>query len=115
MPDRARASTSLRPSRPARPATGMRRRPVGPAAGPVAFGTTVLLTKAEVFGACQALADADRALLRAGGTAEAAALGDLFELLEQRLSVVPAAAQAPGSGAPSSVPGRYSSDSELTQ
>jgi hypothetical protein len=79
----------------------------------VSFGTTVLLTKAEVFGACQALADADRVLLRQGGTAEAAALGELFELLEQRLSMVPPAAQAPA--APSPVWGRYSSDSELTQ
>ena len=112
MPDRVRPPTSLRP---VRPAGGPRRRPGGPATGPVTFGTTVLLTKSEVFGACQALADADRALLRSGGTAEAAALGDLFELLEQRLSVVPLAAQAPSPGALSPSWGRYSSDSELTQ
>jgi hypothetical protein len=44
------------------------------------------LTKREAFGACQALADADRWLIRAGRTAEADALGDLFELLEDRLT-----------------------------
>jgi hypothetical protein len=32
------------------------------------------------------LADADRVLLRSGLISEAAALGDLFELLEQRLA-----------------------------
>ncbi len=43
------------------------------------------LTKGEVFSACQALADADRCLVRAGRTREAGALGDLFELLEARM------------------------------
>ena len=47
---------------------------------------SVVLSKGEVFGACQALADADRLLLRSGGKSEASALGDLFELLEARLS-----------------------------
>jgi hypothetical protein len=90
------------PARPApvpgrhRPGTG------GPAvtAGPLTFGTTVLLTKAEVFGACQALADADRLLLRFGGTREASALGDLFELLEQRLAVGPAVSPPTSSSRP---------------
>jgi hypothetical protein len=49
----------------------------------------VRLSKAEVFLACQALADADRVLLRAGRLDEAAALGDLFELLEERLATSP--------------------------
>jgi hypothetical protein len=62
---------------------------------PLAFPPAVLLSKAEVFGACQALADADRMLLRCGGTREAEALGDLFELLERRLAV----AAAPGQSA----------------
>jgi hypothetical protein len=39
-----------------------------------------------VFEACQALADADRILLKAGQVAEATALGDLFELFEERLA-----------------------------
>jgi hypothetical protein len=53
---------------------------------PVArFAESVRLTKGEVFEACQALADADRVLLSAGRAAEAAALGDLFELFEERL------------------------------
>jgi hypothetical protein len=39
-----------------------------------------------VFAACQALADADRHLVRAGRLSEAGALGDLFELLEGRLA-----------------------------
>jgi hypothetical protein len=34
------------------------------------------------------LADADRQLLRSGRISEATALGDLFELLEQRLASV---------------------------
>jgi len=57
-----------------------------PGAGPVRFEDSVVLSKGEVFGACQALADADRFLLRSGGKSEASALGDLFELLEARLS-----------------------------
>ena len=57
-----------------------------PEAEPVRFEDSVVLSKGEVFGACQALADADRLLLRSGGKSEASALGDLFELLEARLS-----------------------------
>ncbi len=57
-----------------------------PGTGPVRFEDTVVLSKGEVFGACQALADADRLLLRSGGKSEASALGDLFDLLEARLS-----------------------------
>jgi len=52
----------------------------------VRFAPSVSLTKSEAFGACQALADADRVLLKSGLISEAAALGDLFELLEQRLA-----------------------------
>ncbi len=51
----------------------------------VRFTPIVRLTKQEAFAACQALADADRALLQAGRAAEATALGDLFELFEERL------------------------------
>jgi hypothetical protein len=58
----------------------------------VRFAGAVRLTKDEVFGACQALADADRHLVRAGHHAEADALGDLFELLEGRLTGPPASA-----------------------
>ncbi len=46
----------------------------------------VHLTKQEVFEACQALADADPVLVAAGRVDEARALGDLFELLEDRLT-----------------------------
>jgi hypothetical protein len=67
------------------------------------FASLVRLTKDEVFAACQALADADRHLVRAGRTAEADALGDLFELFEERL-----AGPQPGSGS-------YSMESEFTQ
>ncbi|MHB1709992.1 MAG: hypothetical protein ACYCV7_01115 [Acidimicrobiales bacterium] len=52
---------------------------------PIGFAPSIRLTKVEAFGACQALADAGRLLLRAGLATEADALGDLFELLEQRL------------------------------
>ena len=55
-------------------------------AGAVRFGSSIRLTKREAFDACQVLADADRFLLRAGRLAEASALGDLFELLEERLT-----------------------------
>ena len=51
----------------------------------VRFQDSVVLSKGEVFGACQALADADRLLLKGGGRREASALGDLFDLLEARL------------------------------
>ncbi|HEX4217420.1 MAG TPA: hypothetical protein VHZ02_03570 [Acidimicrobiales bacterium] len=54
--------------------------------GSIRFQDSVVLSKGEVFGACQALADADRLLLRSGAKSEASALGDLFELLEARLS-----------------------------
>lgn len=57
-----------------------------PGRDPIRFAPSVSLSKAEAFGACQALADADRILLRSGRIPEAAALGDLFELLEQRLA-----------------------------
>ena len=49
---------------------------------------TVRMTKSEVFAACQALADADRCLLRAGHLSEARSLGDLFDLFEERLFAV---------------------------
>ena len=52
---------------------------------PVHFGVRVVLSKEEAFGACQALADAGRLLVRAGGHEEADSLGSLFELLEERL------------------------------
>ncbi len=56
---------------------------------PVGFSPLVRLTKGEVFAACQALADADRCLVRAGRVGEADALAELFELLESRLVTVP--------------------------
>jgi hypothetical protein len=55
----------------------------------VRFAPTVRITKQEAFAACQALADADRALLQSGRLAEARALGDLFELFEERLVACP--------------------------
>jgi hypothetical protein len=74
----------------------------------VRFTPTIRLTKSEAFDACQALADADRFLLRAGHDDAARALGDVFELLEQRLTVSCwRRAQARS--------GSNSSDSELTQ
>jgi hypothetical protein len=53
---------------------------------PVRFTESIRLTKGEAFDACQALADADRFLLRAGEHQAAGALADLFELLEERLT-----------------------------
>ena len=85
------------------------------------------LTKGEVFSACQALADADRCLVRAGRPREAGALGDLFELLEARMVADdpvagarrrepswPSDAASPVGGA-QSPEGSYSIESEFTQ
>jgi hypothetical protein len=91
------------------------------------FSARVHLTKREAFDACQALADADRVLVAVDATAEARALGDLFELLEDRLTTlstrVPGGAESPrGSGradhdavrSQESV-GSYSMEREFTQ
>ncbi len=59
----------------------------GAGAGAVRFGTQVVLTKEEAFGACQALADAGRVLVRTGSAAEADTLCSLFTLIEDRLAV----------------------------
>ncbi len=70
------------------PATTVSEAPVtddGPRSGSIRFGTRVVLTKEEAFGACQVLADAGAALVRTGGTVEADLLGSLFCLLEERL------------------------------
>jgi hypothetical protein len=63
-------------------------RPLGAGPDPLQFSAAVWLTKREAFDACQALADADRFLLRAGAYEVAGALGDLFELFEERLTPV---------------------------
>jgi hypothetical protein len=97
VPARAAASAaelaahvaSRRPARPAGTTAPTGTADDGPTA--VRFGAAVLLTKSEVFRACQGLADADRILRRHGGHDEAAALGDLFELLERRLAASVAA------------------------
>lgn len=51
----------------------------------VSFSRAVVLTKREAFEACEACADAERALLRTGRAAEAGRLAALFELIEARL------------------------------
>jgi hypothetical protein len=82
---------------------------------PVLSTPSVRLTRGEVFSACQALADADRCLVRAGRRREAGALGDLFALLEARMVVddpPPGPTGAPGA---QSSAGSYSIDSEFTQ
>jgi hypothetical protein len=84
---------------------------------PVRFAGTVQLTKPEVFVACQALADADRFLLRAGAKESARALGDLFDLLEERLTA-PGPVVETGSGTrrpDQDLSGSNSSDNEFTQ
>ena len=96
------------------PLTGPACPPARVDAHPVHFAPSVRLSRAEVFLACQALADADRILLRAGGVHEATALGDLFELLEDRLAR-PRVSGQPPSGAGQSACGSYSMESELTQ
>ena len=82
MPDRPVQSD--RPGRPEQPVgPPVHGRPVH--GRPVHFGGHVILSKAETFEACQALADAGRVLVRTGGFEEADTLGSLFELLEERL------------------------------
>jgi hypothetical protein len=81
-----------------------------PAVPTARFAARIWLTKREVFAACQALADAGRVLARSGRLAEADALGDLFELFEDRLS---GGTQPGGSG--DSDAGSYSSEREFTQ
>ena len=77
----------------------------------VRFSPAVVLTKHEAFDACEACAEAERALLRAGREGEAGRIADLFALLEGRMMVGP-----PPTGLPQSVlSGSNSSDSELTQ
>ena len=51
----------------------------------VRFASAVVLSKRDAFGACQACADAERALLRSGHAAEAAGVAALLELIEGRL------------------------------
>jgi len=51
----------------------------------VRFAPGAVLSKDEVFGACQTLADAGRVLVRSGDGAEADGLCSLFVLLEERL------------------------------
>lgn len=51
----------------------------------MSFSTAVVLTKREAFEACEACAEAERALLRTGRAAEAGRLAALFELIEARL------------------------------
>ena len=52
---------------------------------PVRFEAQVVLTKEEAFGACQALADAGRVLVRSGEPAQSDLLCSLFALIEERL------------------------------
>jgi hypothetical protein len=49
------------------------------------FSLAVVLSKREAFEACEACAEAERALLRGGRGAEAGRIAALFELIEARL------------------------------
>jgi len=97
---------------------------------PSPFRPCIWLTKQEVFAACQALADADRVLVATGTPREASGLGDLFELLEDRMTRPYRSAlrppDAPGPGGRMSLlraggaetydcSGSYSMESEFTQ
>ncbi len=73
------------PTRP-RPARTVLSEGTPPPARTAVIRPGIYLTATEVFDACQALADADRVLVATGTTAEAGALGDLFELLEDRMT-----------------------------
>jgi hypothetical protein len=75
------------------------------------FASAVVLVKREVFDALEACALAERALLRSGRPVEAAALGSLFEMLEDRLILDP----MPGNYYVEGVSGSNSNERELTQ
>jgi len=83
------------------------------------FSARVHLTKREAFDACQALADADRVLVAVDGIAEARALGDLFELLEDRLTTQTTQGSGrrrrPVAGRSQESVGSYSMEREFTQ
>jgi hypothetical protein len=49
------------------------------------FAQALVLSKREAFELCEACADAERALLRAGRPVEAARMASTFELVEGRL------------------------------
>jgi hypothetical protein len=49
------------------------------------FAQVLVLSKREAFELCEACADAERALLRAGRPVEAARMASTFELVEGRL------------------------------
>jgi hypothetical protein len=51
------------------------------------FAHSLVLSKREAFDLCEACADAERALLRAGRPVEAARMAWTFELVEGRLVV----------------------------
>ena len=82
----------------------------GPLRRRSAIAAAVVLTKREVFVALEACAAGERALLRCGRPAEAAALSLLFELLEDRVVLDP-----PSHGYDGGSVGSNSSDNELTQ
>jgi len=92
-----------------------------PTVGRLHFGPSVVLSKEEAFGACQALADAGSHLVRSGRGVEADALAGLFALLEERLSEPrphPPLPGGPGAAAGRRVQsslGSNSSESEFTQ
>ena len=54
-------------------------------AGAARFAAAIVLTKREAFGVCEAIAEAERVLLRSGHAPEAARLAAVFELVEARL------------------------------
>ena len=79
----------------------------------VEFSLTVVLTKAEAFDACDACAEAERALIRSGWLAEADRLAELFALIEGRLTQVGPGRHPRQCDSVSSA--SKSSDSEFTQ
>ncbi|HXX91810.1 MAG TPA: hypothetical protein VEI83_16455 [Acidimicrobiales bacterium] len=51
----------------------------------VKFAPVIVLSKREAFELCEAVAEAERAMLRSGNAAGAARLATIFELVEGRL------------------------------
>lgn len=97
------------------------RDPHGGSRGRLQVADAVVLTKREVFDALEACAAAERALLRCGRPAQAAAIATFFELLEDRVVLDPVpAGQAEGGAEAASFDSSLASgsnprDSEFTQ
>ena len=79
----------------------------------VRFAPTIVLSKAEAFEACEACAEAERALVNSGLLSQAERLAELFAVIEERLAHD--SQDAGGRQRESESAGSKSRDKEFTQ